>query len=301
VNPAAESVAFDTESTWEILRTACAEVGLRCVDAELLRLGENALFRLTRLGIVARIARTMNFWEDVKKEVSVARWLSSRGFPAAQALDGRQPIVANGHPVTFWYYIEGRPGAKSDIQKLGQVLRRLHAIPAPAEFTLPSEEILGRVKRRIDAAPVSDADKNFLFCRCEELDRELRTLKFPLSPGPTHGDAHIKNLMIRRGKPVLIDFERFFWGQPEWDLALTATECKTAGWWTDREYENFANAYGYDVTSWAGFSVLRSTHELKMTTWIMQNVKESSEIADEYTIRMRTIRGGKRVRSWQPF
>ncbi|MGH3801372.1 MAG: hypothetical protein ACRDTD_14795 [Pseudonocardiaceae bacterium] len=35
-----------------------------------------------------------------------------------------------------------------------------------------------------------------------------------------------------------------------------------------------------------------------MTTWLMQSVGESAEIADEYTARMRTIRDGERGRSW---
>jgi hypothetical protein len=107
--------------------------------------------------------------------------------------------------------------------------------------------------------------------------------------------------MVRDGHPVLIDFERFAWGHPEWDISMTATEYRTAGWWTDAEYDRFVEAYGYDVTSWAeGFPVLRSVHEIKMTTWLMQNVNESSEIAREYETRMQTIRGQGAPR-WHPF
>ncbi len=299
--PVVGSVAFGSESTRDVLRVACAQAGFSCADAELLRLGENALYRLARLGVVVRIARTMTYWEDVKKEVAVAGWLSGHGFPAAQLFDVPQPIAADGHPVTFWHYIAGRPGARSDIWNLGELLQRLHVTPVPAGFALPFENILGRVRRRVAIAPVPDADKSFLLNRCEDLDREVRKLEFPLSPAPTHGDAHIKNLMVRDGTTLLIDFERFSWGQPEWDLAVTATEYMTAGWWTDREYERFVEGYGYDVLSWNGFGVLRSAHEIKMTTWLMQNVGESAEIADEYTARMRTIRDGERGRSWRPF
>ena len=107
--------------------------------------------------------------------------------------------------------------------------------------------------------------------------------------------------MIRDHQPVLIDFERFAWGQPEWDLAMTATEYLTAKWWTDEEYRQFVDAYGYDVTSWAeGFDILRAVHELKMTTWLMQNVAASPEIADEYQVRMRTL-GGEPSSGWRPF
>jgi thiamine kinase-like enzyme len=101
--------------------------------------------------------------------------------------------------------------------------------------------------------------------------------------------------MMSEGRPVLIDFERFAWGQPEWDLAMTATEYLTAKWWTEREYSEFVEAYGYNVTSWEGFDVLRAVHELKMTTWLMQNVAESPEIAEEY--RGRCCVSGRWARS----
>jgi thiamine kinase-like enzyme len=100
---------------------------------------------------------------------------------------------------------------------------------------------------------------------------------------------------------VLIDFERFAWGQPEWDLAMTATEYLTAQWWTDDEYGQFVGAYGYDITRWTeGFDILRAAHELKMTTWLMQNIAESAEISDEYQVRIRTLRG-EPSSGWRPF
>ena len=37
--------------------------------------------------------------------------------------------------------------------------------------------------------------------------------------------------------------------------------------------------------------MLRAVHEIKMTTWLMQNVNESPDIAREYETRMQTIRG----------
>ncbi len=130
----------------------------------------------------------------------------------------------------------------------------------------------------------------------------MAALDFPMPPSPTHGDAHSENLMIEPdGRVVLIDFERFAWGQPEWDLAMTATEFVTAKWWTQEQYDEFATAYGYDVMTWEGFDTLRRVHEIKMTTWLMQNVGVSQQIADEYHLRMRTIRGTGSGEGWRPF
>lgn len=283
------------------MRAACAVAGLDTADARLMRFGENALFHLPVADVVVRIARTMGYWDDAVKEVDVSRWLAGHHFPAAETYGVDQPVDAFGHPVTFWRFITGRPGDQRDIATLGTVLRRLHETPAPTTFTLLPEDILGRVEPRIAAAPIPDDDRRFLLCLTADLHKKVSTLDFPLRPAPTHGDAHNENLIIRDGEPVLIDFERFAWGQPEWDLAMTATEYLTAKWWSDDEHAKFCDAYGYDVTDWtAGFDVLRAVHELKMTTWLMQNVAESSEIADEYRVRMRTLQGEPSP-GWRPF
>jgi aminoglycoside phosphotransferase (APT) family kinase protein len=296
------SASFSAAVAEGVLAAACELTGLDGSDARLLRLGENALFHLPAETVVARIARTMDYWRDAVKEVSVSRWLTGAGFPAAwvHQVDS-QPVEVSGHPVTFWQFINGREGSNADIATLGNLLRQLHRMPKPTEFDLPAEDILGRVSKRIERSPVSATDKDFLLRRSHELAEEVSVLRYPLELGPTHGDAHTGNLMFRDGQPVLIDFERFAWGHPEWDLSMTATEYLTAGWWTSSEYGGFVAAYGYDVTSWAqGFPVLRAVQEIKMTTWLMQNVNESPGIAREYEARMQTIRGEPGP-AWHPF
>ena len=64
---------------------------LACVadGAELLRLGENAIYRLADHETVVRIARNMDHWADAEKEVAVSRWLHQAGVPAARACDLR--------------------------------------------------------------------------------------------------------------------------------------------------------------------------------------------------------------------
>jgi aminoglycoside phosphotransferase (APT) family kinase protein len=270
-----ETASFGIAVAEEVLVRACELAGLDGSSARLLRLGENALFHLPAEAVVVRIARNMDYWRDAVKEVSVSRWLASEQFPAARVYQVAQPIEVSGQPVTFWQFINGRSGSMDDIARLGTLLRELHKMPRPAEFDLPGEEILGRVRGRIERASISRADKYFLLHRFHELTTAVSNLDYPLSLAPTHGDAHVQNLMFRDGQPVLIDFERFAWGHPEWDISMTATEYQTAGWWTDAEYESFTEAYGYDVMSWAeGFPVLRAVHEIKMTTWLMQNVNE---------------------------
>lgn len=286
----------------QALEVACRVAGLDGADATLIRLGENALYRLPRAGVVARVARSMSHWVDAAKEVAVARWLATEGVPAGSVLDIVQPVDGDGCPVTFWHYIDGRPGNRTDVARLARALRRVHLLERPSSWELPRSSPLDRVEHRVAAAVIPESDHIFLLDRCSELEQSLQALSFPLDRAAVHGDAHVANLMVTGSQTLLIDLERFSWGQPEWDLSLTATEYVTAGWVTTSGYQDFVRAYGgFDVMDWAGFAVLRAVQELRMTTWIMQNVGESPEIADEYAMRLRALKSGASERPWRPF
>ncbi|PRX61437.1 phosphotransferase family enzyme [Nonomuraea fuscirosea] len=163
-------------------------------------------------------------------------------------------------------------------------------------------DILSRVSERINAAPVlTDEDRDFLLARRHELQSAYDALTFPLAACAVHGDAHNENLIKTTGGNVLlIDFERFAFGPPETDLAVTAIE-HTIGWGTRAEYDRFTERYGFDVLAWEGYPVLRDINELKMTTWLMQNVSENEPIAHEFRNRMHSLRNPDMLRRWRAF
>ncbi|MEU5694225.1 phosphotransferase [Actinosynnema sp. NPDC020468] len=153
---------FTPGSAKAALLVACEGAGIEAGDAELVRLGENALFHLRRSSLVVRVARGMEHWEDATKEVAVSAWLAELGIPAARTATGiGQPVVADGRPVTFWAFLDGRNAGRADVRALGQVLRRVHAAKAPTGFALPRQNPLERVSERIASAPIPLADKDF--------------------------------------------------------------------------------------------------------------------------------------------
>lgn len=295
------ATSFTGDAAMAVLGKACDRASLSPDGAESLRLGENAIYRLSSLPVVVRVARDPDHWTAAVKEVAVADWLDEHRLPAARTWQVEQPIDVDGYPVTFWRHIEGRRGGPSDVRALGALLRIVHALPAPTSFALPPEDVLGRVRVRIERAPIPTADRAFLLALLDELTAAVAELTYPLMPCVTHGDAHVQNPMVTGDGVVLIDFERVAWGQPEWDLGMTAAEYVTARWWTDEQYAAFAESYGFVVTTWGGFDTVRRVHEIKMTTWLMQNVNESPEIAEEYERRMLTVRDGRRDVLWRPF
>jgi hypothetical protein len=97
-----------------------------------------------------------------------------------------------------------------------------------------------------------------------------------------------------------LDFENFSYDHPEWDLMVTATEHHSLGWQTDEQYAAFVAAYGRDLRDWAGFPVLRGLQEFKMTTWLMQNIAESPQVAEEHAHRIATLRDDDAPRNRHP-
>lgn len=291
---------FTSAEAAATLEEACRAAGLRYEGAELMRLGENAIFRLAHDRLVVRIARSLDVLEDAEKEVAVASWLRDAHLPATEPAPCRQPIIARGRPVTFWKLIEDS-GAKATIADLGAILRQLHALPVPASLQLPELDMFGRVAERIAAADLADPDRSFLAARLGSLRNQYQDLRFLLPPSAVHGDAHQSNLIKRPdGAVIMIDFERFAYGHPESDLSVTATE-HLIGWHTDDQYASFVDAYGYDVMGWDGFPVIRAINELKMTTWLMQNIGESDRIAGEFRTRLASLHDADAPRDWQPF
>ncbi|MEU2043818.1 phosphotransferase enzyme family protein [Nocardia niwae] len=296
------SSAFLPEVIDAAMNRACRSVGLDPAGAALLRLGENMLYRLATAPVVVRIGRDMNHWEDACKEVAVASWLASQDFPAARIYDigTEQPLAMDGHPVTFWRFLPGRPANIDEAGVLGALLRRLHHLEQP-EIELPPVRAFNHVPARLDAAPIPCSDKDLLRGRVSELEQELAFMDFRLPARAIHGDAHVKNIMIADdGAATLIDLEAFAWGPAEWDLAKTAAEA-TMGMIGEHDYVAFAEAYGHDITTWASWPTLQGIQQVKMVSWLAQNVDHSPGIQAEYAKRIDTIRTGVLTKSWQGF
>lgn len=301
VDAARSDEGFTSAEAARVMSAACRVAGLDDRDAELIRLGENALFRLASVPVVVRVARGEEYLPKARTEVEVSRWLAAEGFPAARVVDDlEQPLLVEGHPVTFWHLIvEG--DRKATYGELGSVLRDLHSMTLPAGLELPSFDPFDKQELRISRAAIPDDDRVFLRKRWRELRDQFGELRFETPKGPVHGDAHVQNLMVNeRNEAVLIDFEAFCFDHPEWDLMVTAVEHHSLGWQTDEQYADFVRAYGRDLYDWYGYDTLRRLQEFSMTTWLMQNVQEDQETADEYRRRIAALRDDDAPRDWRP-
>lgn len=292
---------FTPESTRKVLVAACRVASIESGGADLIRLGENALYRLADQPIIVRIGRSE---VASTKEVAIARWLKSHRFPAATLADLDQPVMVDGTPVTFWNVIQESPVGVSSAD-LGYALRGLHAIPDDVGVGLPEFEPMPKVAERVAAygSALSEADVKFLLSRKSELDARFRGVSFELPRGPVHGDAHEGNLMRDfSGLVHLIDFEDFCIGPREWDVCVEAVRYKSFRWIDGADYRTYVNAYGWDPLGWSGFPVVQAARELNMTTWLLQLSGHSDAVDQEIRRRIDDLaRGGSGPRQWQTF
>lgn len=280
-----------------VLAAACAEVGLDHTDAEPIRLGENALFRLPG-GVVARIARPGQL-AAATREVRIAQWLAEHEIPAVRALkDIAQPVLAAGRAVTFWEELP--PHRHGTPAEVATAIRRLHDLPVPTDLPIGDLDPFVRLAERIDAATtLTDEDRTWLREHLVSLQTRYANLPPGLPRCVVHGDAWVGNVVATDdGQVVLLDLERCSVGPPEWDLVSTAIKHTSFDWITAEDYRDFCDRYGHDVYDWPGFDLLRDIRELRMASYVAQQAAENPDARAEASLRVSCLRKHA-TRPWQ--
>ena len=289
------------EAARQALEQVCEQAGLEAAGAELIRIGENAVFRLKE-PVIVRIARTRRYEPDARKEVAVARWLESFGLPATRALPVPQPVLVDSRVATIWESVsEGEE--YGDIRQVATLIRDLHRLQQPADLELPELDPFARADTRLDSVRgLAAEDLEFLRAGLADARAKWNELEFALPRGPIHGDANVGNVLrADDGHAVLIDLDGFAVGPREWDLIQTAIYYDRFGWHTREEYDAFVEVYGYDLLDWAGYPALASIREVLMTIWLAQKAGDDERSAAEVHKRVQDMRTGGSRKDWAPY
>ncbi|MEE1737710.1 aminoglycoside phosphotransferase family protein [Streptomyces sp. BE147] len=270
--------------------------------AELLALGENAVFADGDL--VVKVGRDATLHPELRdraeREVAVARWLAASGVPAVRSAEPGARLV-EGHPVTLWHRLPEavRPAEPQDLAPL---LSLVHALPAPAGFTLPRRELLGGVERwlRLAGDTIDPADADYLRERRDGFAAAAAALAPHLPPGPIHGDALPRNVHVGPDGPVLVDLETFSFDLREHDLVVLALSRDRYGL-PAAAYDAFTTAYGWDVRQWDGCAVLRGARETASCAWVSQHAPANPKALTEFRRRVASLRDGDAEVRWYPF
>ncbi|MFG2697791.1 phosphotransferase enzyme family protein [Kitasatospora sp. NPDC048407] len=288
----------DCRNPAALLAEACAAAGRPSAGAELIRAGENTLWRLPG-GVVVRIGRPGQT-AVAARELTVARWLHAHRVPAVRPLaDPPEPLVVRGRPVTFWHELP--PHRHSTAPELAAALRRLHQLPPP-EAGLEAIDPFVRLPARIDGATTLDTPQRaWLHARLADLRTAWAELDHPAHRlTVVHGDAWSGNLAVTATAAHLLDFERTALGPPAWDLTSTAVAHDSFGSLSTPGYAAFCTAYGADVTEWPGYPVLRAIRELRVALYALQQAAtDPARHRAQAHYRLACLRGEHGPRPWR--
>jgi len=300
VNTAPVRRTYDERGLLAALAALCDAAGLDPTNAQVIKFTNNAVFRLARQPIVVRIAGSGTARARVPNVVRVARWLEQHDLSAVRLLDSvAQPVVAGRHTATVWHAVP-EDGPKPTATDLARWLRAFHHLPAPSP-PLPTWSPLRGIRQRLtEATGLTDDDHDFLTRRCDQIDEALTQVQFVLPPGVVHGDATVANLIGGSHGAVMCDFDSTTVGPREWDLTPVAVGRHRFHVAADRQ-RALADGYGFDVTTWDGFSVLRQLRELQLVTSVVPILASQPSLIPQFQRRLRTVRTADSEATWEPY
>lgn len=287
----------------DVLDAAGQKADIPVMDAELIRDGANALYRLPD-GVVARIGPPGTFI-GAERQIHASRWLAEADIPVVRALDGiDQPTVIDDQPVTWWEELPEHRHATS--AELGAVLKRLHALPIPERPAFPTVDPFEGLAEAIEAGAALPAhDRTWLTGLAERLRAEYSELAPSLPRRIIHGDAWQGNVVVpvSGGSPVLLDLDHVGTGPREWDLVSLAVDFTDFARVPQADYDAFVSAYGgYDMTASPGYRTLATTRELRWTAFVLGKADTSQQAVREVRHRVACLRGQvSRPWTWSAF
>lgn len=294
----------------------CHQAGIDAGNATLVKYTMNAVY--VAPPYVLRLAHGPHALTRAHQTVAAAAALTRAGAPTIRLADDLaviQPVVGGDWVATIWRHV---PTADADAQPvdLAAPLSALHALDRLHGVALPEWAPTDKVYCRLDSAaalPRPDADaldtwartelrhsgKELLHTlrqRCDDLARALTTVSWHLPPGVIHSDAHTGNLLLRRAprRPLpdptalLCDLDGICHGPREWDLVPTAHGTTRFGR-PLADYHAFTKVYGFDITAWPGWPILRDVRELQLVTSTLDSATSRPDVAHQLAHRLRSL------------
>jgi hypothetical protein len=288
---------FTQSQISDLLARTCAIADLDAGGAVLVRGQTNAVIRLAAHPVIVKIARKGTDPELVRTTVSFVRWLMDLGFPTVPLHRPElQPLLADGHPVTLWTYLP-QPGHPVPAASIAKPLSMLHSLGRPP-LELRDTDTCAAIRGSLTRTKSLPHDAlRSLWKRLDELEHALASLTYELPPSVIQGDPQHGNALFDGGRTVLCDWDNVTVGQPEWDLVTIEVHCRRFGYGR-RHYEQFAEAYGRDVTRWSGYPVLRDLRELRMIATNARKATYEPAKAAEILRRIHGFNAGQLQRRW---
>ncbi len=282
------------------LDAVCGALGLDSSGARMLPSRSNAVFHLPAATVVLRLSSATPTNEArAARVVSLTSWIADHGGPALAPTLHPQPVREAGTVATVWPYLPSSsiPAARN----LAGAARELHHLdtePPP----LPELRPLARLREALDLDAERDqpalpaGTREWLLTRAARLQLAYDTIATPLGRGLIHADVQPDNLLQDHdGRWLLIDWDRAGHGPRELDLAFAVPDHFHE---LDRDRAEFSVAYGYDITAWTGWTLVRDLSELHSLAGYIRRAATNPAASDELHRRVDSLVTDDRSAVW---
>ncbi|WP_083885604.1 phosphotransferase [Nocardia thailandica] len=274
-----------------LARAACTQAQVPATRIEAIRLRDNAMLR-TDTATVIRVHQPGELSTAIR-ELRAADWLRSHHVRAPEPLVP-DPVVVGSRPVTFWEDLGS--GGPAEATETGRMLARLHSLRVPSHLGLP-RFTLPDFTDRITQCLTSEHNKNWLRRCAEDLAAGWDRLEWPSSWCVIHGDPSPANTMTAATGGHVVDLERCCIGPPQWDQATVAFQSDTLADPPSR-WQQFAHAYGSDVTRWEGYPVIRDVRSFELCLFALRHAAVSDHARRQADYRLACLKGLRGPRPW---
>jgi aminoglycoside phosphotransferase (APT) family kinase protein len=139
--------------------------------------------------------------------------------------------------------------------------------------------------------------REWLITQAARLQHAYDTISTPLGHGLIHADVQPDNLLHdRSGRWLLIDWDRASHGPRELDLAFAVTSHFHD---PDTERAEFSATYGYDITTWTGWTLIRDLTELHCIASYIRRAATKTAVRDELHRRVTSLVTNDRSVVWR--
>jgi aminoglycoside phosphotransferase (APT) family kinase protein len=265
--------------------------------ARLLRVHSNTVFYLPASNAVARINTGLDGSNRVAASLAATRWLAWQGFPTVRPKVNR-PVVHDGVVVSFWEYEETVKAGRS-LTALAELLRELHSYEKVSlGLSSMPNPVLGTAQALQEHPGAFDGDdRGWLASEVSACGQRWDAMRFPLSTGLIHGDAHPNNLLYTRRGVLLGDWDHVGYGPREWDLVQAIYFHRRFPAPGD-DLDAAASAYGWDVRTWPPVDDLVGIREVSGLGSYIRTAAAKPFARTELAYRIKTLREHDTTAPW---
>jgi hypothetical protein len=274
-----------------------AQAGLDSSAATPLHRHATSVWLLRDRGVVVRIDHSAN-QRRAELAVTITRWLLVQGFAAIEPIDVDQPVAIDAAVVTFWQYYPQNDRAAPGAGALGALLRRLHDLPQPP-VALDEYVPLAHLGSALESGAAVTGRGSNLACR-PPATVARRVCAARLGPRRwihprrcVPGNALWDGQLVRLG-----DWDEVARGPRELDLVNTHQGARFGR--SAEERQAFNVAYGWDVTAWPGYPILREMRDLHTLGAFSERAARGDDAAAaELRRRVATLRARDANSRWR--